>query len=261
MRLVDEMEWSVGIAEPVLVAAPLGAPARIAADLVPGSCTAVPYEHPGHAGTPALPRASSMSDFAHAALRAGTRSAPGPMAIVGVGFGAMVALQAALDQPHRVSCLVVISGSAAPGNSEGWGERAAAARTGGLESLAPAIVSRWLTAELRSARPQLLRELRAALMTCGNEGYAVACEAIASFDISHRLGQIEAPTMVVAGAEDVGVPPEHGRRLADETPNASYHELAGAGHLPFLDCPDLVRALVSQHLAATLLGRPSGGES
>jgi 3-oxoadipate enol-lactonase len=234
--------------ESVLMAAPLGAPGSILTGLVPDTCAVIAYEHPGQLLSPALPAGASMSDFARRALDAAARADAHPVALVGFGFGGMVALQAALDAPGRVMRLVLVGTSAAPGNTHAWNERAAAVRAQGLAALAPAIVERWITPGLRSAQPELPPILRAALQTCTAEGYATACETIAAFDVTARLSQLEIPTLVVSGAQDAGLPSEHGRRLAASIPCGRYVQLPGAGHLPFLERFGELRSLIAEHL-------------
>jgi 3-oxoadipate enol-lactonase len=191
-----------------------------------------------------------MSDFARRALDAAGRGAEtGAVALVGFGFGGMVALQAALDAPERVARLVLVGTSAAPGNADAWRRRAAAVRAHGLAALAPSIVERWITPELLSTQPELLPILHAALQTCTPEGYAVACEAIAAFDASAHLSQLKVPTLVISGARDTGVPSAHGHRLAMSLVCGRYLQLSAAGHLPFLQCPAELRSLIADHLA------------
>ena len=58
------------------------------------------------------------------------------------------------------------------------------------------------------------------------EGYALVCEALAAFDVRDRLGEITAPVLAVAGADDPTTPP------------ASLAEIAGGvrnGRLVVLD--------------------------
>ncbi len=49
------------------------------------------------------------------------------------------------------------------------------------------------------------------------EGY-VGCEAIRDMDLSGRLGTIQAPTLVIAGAEDPATPPHHAEFIRDSIP-------------------------------------------
>lgn len=71
------------------------------------------------------------------------------------------------------------------------------------------------------------------------------CDA---FDVRHRLGAVECPTLVVAGEHDRLVPPRFQRTLAERLPDAEYVELDGAGHMPMLERPaafnDAVRAFL-----------------
>jgi pimeloyl-ACP methyl ester carboxylesterase len=45
-----------------------------------------------------------------------------------------------------------------------------------------------------------------------------------------RLKQLDVPALVLHGAADTLVPPEHGRRVAACIPGAVYHEIPGWGH-------------------------------
>lgn len=56
-----------------------------------------------------------------------------------------------------------------------------------------------------------------------------------------RLGQIEAPVLVVWGMRDPYIPSEFGARYAAAFPNAELLELPDAGHWPWLDRPDAVQ--------------------
>jgi 3-oxoadipate enol-lactonase len=238
--------------EAVLIAAPLGAPSHLVAQAVVPSMACIPCEHPGHDGTEPLPAGSDMSAFGRHLL-ACAANAGEQVAVVGFGFGGMVALAAALAAPERISRMVLVCTSCAPGAADAWRERARAVRQMGLASLAAAIVSRWVTPGHLASEPDTLSGLSAALMTCSDEGYAGACEAIAGFDVSAQAAGIGTPALVIGASEDVGVPPEHGRRLAELLPNAYYREISGAGHLPFLDRPVLVNQLVSEGLEGAVV--------
>jgi pimeloyl-ACP methyl ester carboxylesterase len=52
-----------------------------------------------------------------------------------------------------------------------------------------------------------------------------------TFDVESRLGEIEAPTLLIAGTEDHVVPPANARLLAAALPHARLEIIPGAGHL------------------------------
>lgn len=60
-----------------------------------------------------------------------------------------------------------------------------------------------------------------------------------------RLHAVEAPTVVVHGAEDRLVHVLNGRRLGEAIPGATYVELEGVGHLPPLEAPERLRELIA----------------
>jgi 3-oxoadipate enol-lactonase len=61
----------------------------------------------------------------------------------------------------------------------------------------------------------------------GVKGHLAAIEA---FDAGGDLGRIQAPTLVISGAEDRLIPPENSRRIAKAIPGAELNLLPGAAH-------------------------------
>jgi pimeloyl-ACP methyl ester carboxylesterase len=88
------------------------------------------------------------------------------------------------------------------------------------------------------------------LLTTPPEGYAACCEALAGFDVTSRLGDIVAPTRVVAGSEDPVAPPALGQRMADAVYDADLVVLDAAGHLANVGQPERFNAAVLDHLEA-----------
>jgi pimeloyl-ACP methyl ester carboxylesterase len=59
-----------------------------------------------------------------------------------------------------------------------------------------------------------------------------------AFNVENRLGEIRAPTLVIAGSEDNVVPPGNADLLAQSIPNARLDIIPGAGHLAFIEQPE-----------------------
>ena len=75
------------------------------------------------------------------------------------------------------------------------------------------------------------------------------------FDRRAALGQIAAPTLVVAGEQDRVAPPDTLTAMAQAIPAAQLLTLPGAGHLPHLEQPDAFdEALI--HFLRTAKMRP-----
>jgi 3-oxoadipate enol-lactonase len=168
---------------------------------------------------------------------------------VGLSLGGMVAQLIAARRPQRVDRLVLLCTAAHYPEPQSWTERAAAVRAGGTEAIADAVVDRWLTSDYRRDHPEEIARLRRMVVSIDNEGYAACCEAIADMDLRPDLSCIQAPTLVVAGAEDPAVPPERMRELAAEISGSRFVIVPGA-HVPPLEHPDTVTNLLLEHFAA-----------
>lgn len=68
--------------------------------------------------------------------------------------------------------------------------------------------------------------------------YLRQINAIYAFDAYDRLPQINTPTLVLAGKDDVLVPPANSKIIAERIPGAQLIELPEAGHLFFIEKAD-----------------------
>jgi pimeloyl-ACP methyl ester carboxylesterase len=75
--------------------------------------------------------------------------------------------------------------------------------------------------------------------------------AMADPGLGDRLTGITTPALVVWGAADRMIPVEHGRAYADRIPGAQFRLIAQAGHLPQLETPEELLAVVRDFTAAT----------
>jgi pimeloyl-ACP methyl ester carboxylesterase len=91
-------------------------------------------------------------------------------------------------------------------------------------------------AYIETHRDLLETRLRAKLTYSNNPGYVLKAQmgAIGQHDTFDRLRHIACPTLVQTGLEDVVVPPENSRILADRIPGARLIEYPNAAHV-YLD--------------------------
>ena len=68
------------------------------------------------------------------------------------------------------------------------------------------------------------------------------------YDEALEVEHIHVPALVVHGDDDLIVPVENGRMLAQRLPNARYVELAGCGHNVMLEDPEAFNAVVLSFL-------------
>jgi len=182
----------------------------------------VRYEHRGHGRSPAPPGPYEIADLGRDVLALMDRLGLEQASHCGVSLGGMVGMWLAANAPERVDRLILICTSAHMPSASAWAERAATVRrTGGTDAIADAVVDRWLTPEYAAARPEVRAALREMLIGAVPEGYAACCDAIQHMDLRPLLGRIEAPTLVISGADDQATPPPHQRLIADAIARAT----------------------------------------
>ncbi len=76
-------------------------------------------------------------------------------------------------------------------------------------------------------------------------GDFAACDI---FDVREQLGQINVPTLVISGSEDVMTPSKYGRYLAYHIPHATFTLIENAGHMMALEQPDEVVTAVTHFI-------------
>jgi 3-oxoadipate enol-lactonase len=209
----------------------------------------VTYDTRGHGTSPAPAGPCTLDDLVDDVLalldRVGARRAH----VAGLSLGGMTALRLAARAPQRVHRLAVLCTSA-KAESQPFLDRAGVVRADGTASIAPAVVGRWLTPPYAAAHPDLVARLEAMIAGCDDEGYAACAEVVARMDLREDLGRITAPTLVVSGAEDLALPPEHQRAIADGISGAELLTLSPGAHLANLEQPLRVSGALLGHFDA-----------
>jgi 3-oxoadipate enol-lactonase len=207
----------------------------------------VRYDTRGHGRSPVPDGDSTIDDLVDDVVALLDRLGVGTAHVVGLSIGGMTGLRLAVREPHRVATLAVLCSSAYTGNEQSWRDRAHTARTEGTGALADVVVGRWFTPGFAAAHPELVARMRATIAGTSDEGYASCCAAIAGMDQRADLGRISAPTLVVSGADDPALPPEHQRLVADGIPGARLLSVSPAAHLATIEQADQVTAALLDH--------------
>ena len=128
--------------------------------------------------------------------------------------------------------------------AEGWssGDRERALRVAWEANVSPAFAAR--DDDYAVFRERAL-ELRVPLALI-----QLQLQAISRHDVSARLGEIEAPTLVVHGELDRILGVDNGWLIARAIPGARLEVLDGIGHLFWLEEPERSAALIREHARA-----------
>jgi 3-oxoadipate enol-lactonase len=202
------------------------------------SFTLLPYDQSGH---------NSIDELGGDLLELLDQRGFERVSICGLSLGGATAMWVAANAPKRVDRLVLACTSARFGEPEPWLERAALVRQRGLEPIADGIVARWFTP---AAPSEVVARFRRILIETPAELYAACCEALAGWDFRERLGEIEAPTLVIAAADDPATPPAEGELLAAGIRGATLAVLPRAAHLANVEQAEAFSKLVTEQLAA-----------
>jgi pimeloyl-ACP methyl ester carboxylesterase len=184
----------------------------------------------------------SAADLAqHFRVELADALADGPIHIGGAGFGGWVALELALTSPSSFRSLLLV----APYGVKLFGpmER---------EFADVLLLDAHEQVELGWADPSRCRGLRmpgfpADLPDTEHEVAFAERATLARYGwkpflhnkrLSRWVHTIDTPTLIVGGEKDAMLQPGHSRLLAERMPNASYVEIADAGHYPYLERPD-----------------------
>ena len=185
----------------------------------------------------------SVAELAEPLLEALGRVGMGRVSFCGLSLGAMVGMWIAAERPERIDRLVLACTSARPGAESQWAARAAFVRAHGIERVARDALDKWFTPAYADRQPFLDMQLAFAPAE-----YALGLEAIGGFDFRERLGEIQVPTLVIAGADDTATTPEDGAALVDGIPGSRLAVLEHAGHLANVEAPRAFTLAVLEHL-------------
>jgi pimeloyl-ACP methyl ester carboxylesterase len=201
--------------------------------------------HPGFDGTPRPDSLSSVRGLA--SLYVGLLDELGltDVTVIGNSIGGWIAAEVALLGSARVSGLVL-------------------ANAAGLQIDAHPIVDFFAltldqVTELSYYNPDKFRVDLSAVPDAQKAVIAANRAALAVYGgttmsdptLLGRMPGVSVPALVVWGAADGVVPPEHGRAYADAMPDAELRVITTAGHMPQLETPDefleLVREFTAEH--------------
>ena len=178
-------------------------------------------------------------------------------AYCGISLGGMIGLWLAANAPDRIRSLIVCCTAITPMPSrQAWLDRAALVRTAGMTAIREMMPPRWFTPDFIVRQPGAVTAAMDMLLGTDPQGYAGCGEAIADLDLRPALGSIKAPTLVIAGADDVAAPPWQGAQTALGIAESRLTVIRGSAHLAPYQTPGPVNAAILAHLADTVRATP-----
>ncbi len=211
----------------------------------------VAFDHRGHGASPVPPTPYEITDLGEDIVALMDLLGIQRASYAGISIGGMAGIWLGANVPDRVEKLVLLCTSAYAPPPSRWLERASAVRAAGTtEVIADAVVERWFTPGWAAAHPAAVAAHRAMIAATDPEGYAGCCEAISTMDLRDALPRISAPVLVIGGLQDLALPPEHQRLIADAIPGARLELIEDAAHIASAEQPDTANRLIEEHLRA-----------
>jgi 3-oxoadipate enol-lactonase len=209
------------------------------------------YDHRGHGGSAVPAGPYTLEDLVDDAARLIREWGRGPVVWVGLSMGGMVGQGLAIRHPELVRALVLSNTTAQypQAAQAAWQQRIAAVEQGGMAAVADMVVERYLHADYRAAHPQAAQALREKLLRSDPAGYAATCHGLMAVNWLDQLHTIRVPTLVLAGARDLGTPPAMGQAIAERIPGATLHVFDNASHLSVAEMPDEFAQKVGEFIA------------
>jgi 3-oxoadipate enol-lactonase len=194
--------------------------------------TVLRYDARGHGQTSAPDAPYSFSQLVNDLVGLLDALKIGRTHFVGLSMGGMLGQHFALAAPNRLDRLAIVSSTSRipPDAGALWDERIAVARTQGMQAHVESTLARWFTAPYRAAHPEVMARIGALIAATPVTGFAGWGKAICTLYLTDKLGAIQAPTLVVVGAEDTGTPPAASQAIAAAIPGAQLEIIPQASH-------------------------------
>jgi 3-oxoadipate enol-lactonase len=209
------------------------------------------YDTRGHGGTDAPNGPYSLEVVAEDARALLAALGIAWTHFMGLSMGGFIGQILALRYPRMFHTLVLCdTTSRVPADAKPmWDERIRVAQTQGMEPHVEPTIARWLTAPFREQRPDVVDSVRAMIRATDPRGYIGCCHAIATLNLTDRLGAIEVPALIMVGEDDPGTPVAASRAIHERIRGSELVILESASHLSNMEQPEAFNRAVTTFLA------------
>ncbi|MGV8937936.1 MAG: 3-oxoadipate enol-lactonase [Allorhizobium sp.] len=166
----------------------------------------------------------------------------------GLSVGGLIVQGVWEKRPDLVKKIILCDTAAKIGDADTWNTRIDAIKQNGLASIGESVMQRWFTDAFHEDRPEDLAGYRLMLERQPVEGYVNTCAAIRDADFSASAPTITVPTLCIVGDQDGATPPALVRATADMIPGARFEVIEGCGHIPCVEQPEQLAALLQKFL-------------
>ncbi|MDX9759587.1 MAG: alpha/beta fold hydrolase [Bacteroidota bacterium] len=174
-------------------------------------------------------------------------------AVAGCSMGGYITLAMFRRHPERVAAMILANTRAGADAAEAAANRSAQARAvreGGLAAFLAGMRDKLVGPTTQATAPDVLQLIDEMMASATVEGTAGMLDAMRQRpDSTATLAAATVPVCLIAGAEDVLIPPAEAEAMQALLPAAELHILPTSGHLSCLERPMLFNNIVDTFLA------------
>ncbi|MDX8519236.1 3-oxoadipate enol-lactonase [Mesorhizobium dulcispinae] len=248
-RVID----ATGTSRPIIFINSLGTDFRIWDDVVArlaGEMPMLVYDKRGHGLSDIGAGVHSIDDHVDDLSALIDHFGFDKVVLFGLSVGGMVAQGLYARRPELVEALILSDTARRIGTAESWNARIATIERDGIEAIAAGVLKVWFTPDFHTDRAAELAGCRNMLVRQALPGYIGTCMAVRDADFTDSARRIAVPTLCIVGDQDGSTPPDLVRALADLIPGARFEVIRGAGHIPCIEQPDALTALIRDFVAS-----------
>jgi len=191
------------------------------------------FDTRGHGGSDAPPGPYTLEQLVDDAVGILDKLGLDRVRFVGLSMGGMIAQGLALSRPDRIERLVLADTSARiPVEAQPvWQERIDAVHSGGMQAVAESTLERWFTPDYLKQNASEIDEIRQQILATPTTGYFGCSEAIRRLNYLDRLSAIQAPTLIMVGADDPATPVAAAEAMNAQIKGSKLVVIPDAAHL------------------------------
>lgn len=155
--------------------------------------------------------------------------------IIGFSLGGLIAQHFAINYGSKVESLIIAHSVAKRTINERKSilERVQLVKNEGLQSIVDAAINRWFTKKYRSENKKTIQNIESIILNNDHDSYVQAYSIFASADeyLWDQLDQINQPTFIITGEDDVGSHPKMAKALYSKIEDSEVCIVPKARHM------------------------------
>ena len=208
---------------------------------------------PGQGQSPAHHESITIEEIADAVAElvenlryTGTIKTGSKVYFAGLSISGQVALQLALAHAELFDGIAVLASAPKIDEPSNWEERYQLVMESGTEAMVEMSASLWVANGFTDMKK--LQVQKDSMVATDDRSYAELCRALAAYDVTDRLGEIQLPIFIAAGDQDQMCTVDHAEHMAKNIPDSSVAILEDAAHLLPIEHPKQLADLLERNL-------------